>query len=190
MIWLSSILFFYLLIFSTAPRKQRYFLFFFSRAGVHHLALSFTLRLQGGLGRGSDLEGLSSLMLHCCLPPENLKPLFARHFSGGKEPSLLSKSANLPLRVDCQISLISALHWSSLLGENVNNPQGIGLILPHAPLPWWVAICIHSHDQRESSFHPPFIDVLVTSPLGAHCISRDLSEKQMVHSFLGNLRRI
>lgn len=69
---------------------------------MHQLALSFALRLQGGMGRRSDPEGLSSLMLRCCLLPEKSKLLSPRHFSGGKEknfpssPNLLSFKGRLP----------------------------------------------------------------------------------------------
>lgn len=148
---------------------------------MHQLTLSFVLRSQGGMGRKIDLESLSWLILHCCLPTENSDSRSSRHFSGRKEhfPAL---QICYPLEADSQIPSISALHYSSLLGRNENNPKALALTLPHALFSQWAAICIPSHVQRDSSLHPLFMDVLVTSPLGAHYISWGPSEKQMAYS--------
>lgn len=155
-----------LLIYTIGLRKQPYF-FFSLDLEVHQLALSFALRSQGDLGRRTDLEGLSSLSLHCCLP---------LGISLEKKKKFPALQICYPLGADSQIHSIIALHYSSLLGTNANNPKALILTLPHALSSLCVAICIHLPVQRDSSSHLLFIDILVTSPLGRP------SEKQMAHS--------
>lgn len=135
----------------------------------------------------ADLEGLSSLGLYCYLHPENLKSLSFRHFSGRKE-HFLDLQICYVLGGDSKIPSIIALHHPSL--PEYKYSQGIDFdSFPCPPFP--VGVHMYSFTCPKRFLLPSLVyHVLLTSPLAAHCISRDPSEKQIAHSQEGDLIRI